>query len=183
MYSTFDNIETPIVGNHSILYLSSSNHFSVNGLLWFLEEIFPSIVKRFNDVKLLVGGSICKVLKETTLPANVKLLGFVENPSDFFKLADVSINPTYQGTGLKIKTFESVAYGKVTMTHPHSMIGIFNPNNSPVFASINPKEWINMLEHIWTDIDSISLLKKKNWNYITEMNSYVEKQYYDFLEA
>lgn len=181
VYSTFDNIETPIVGNHSILYLSSSNHFSVNGLLWFLEEIFPSIVKRFNDVKLLVGGSICKVLKETTLPANVKLLGFVENPSDFFKLADVSINPTYQGTGLKIKTFESVAYGKVTMTHPHSMIGIFNPNNSPVFASINPKEWIKMLEHIWTDIDSVSLVKKKNWNYITEMNSYVEKQYYDFL--
>lgn len=38
-----------------------------------------------------------------------------------------------------------------------------------------------MLEHIWTDIDSVSLLKKKNWNYITEMNSYVEKQYYDFL--
>ena len=130
---------------------------------------------------MLVGGSICKVLKETTLPANVKLLGFVENPSDFFKLADVSINPTYQGTGLKIKTFESVAYGKVTMTHPHSMIGIFNLNNSPVFASINPKEWIKMLEHIWTDIDSVSLVKKKNWNYITEMNSYVEKQYYDFL--
>ena len=67
------------------------------------------------------------------------------------------------------------------MTHPHSMIGIFNPNNSPVFASINPKEWINMLEHIWTNIDSVSFLKKKNWNYITEMNSYVEKQYYDFL--
>lgn len=181
VFSTFKYVETPVVGNHNILYLSSSNPFSINGLNWFLKEIYPFILKRFDDISLMIGGSICKALDIEQLPPHVKLLGIVDDPLDFFKTADVSINPTYQGTGLKIKTFESVAYGKIVMTHPHSMIGIYNSAESPVFASTNAKEWVDELAKCWGESGYIEKCKQKNKNYIDEMNSFVEMQYVSFF--
>lgn len=178
VYSTFDNIETPIVGNHSILYLSSGGTLNLHGFYWFKDQIFQLIIDRYPDVKLIVGGSICKFIKETE---HIKLYGYVENPESFFSLGDIAINPCYEGTGLKIKTFESISYGKITMTHPHSKIGIFEIEKTPLFSSLVPDDWINFLDTVWSNGNFVKKYKSKDKLYIERMNSYVYKQYTEFL--
>lgn len=73
----------------------------------------------------MVGGSICKMLSGLSDIDGVKVLGYIDSPANFYAQGDVAINPVYQGTGLKIKTFESISFDKVVMVHPHSMAGIF----------------------------------------------------------
>lgn len=73
------------------------------------------------------------------LGEGVKLIGYVDSPNVLYEQGDVAINPTYQGTGLKIKTFEAISYDKVTMVHPHSMKGVFEKDKTSLFSRINLK--------------------------------------------
>ena len=119
IYGSFIYRKTPVVGNHNILFLSGPNGYNVNGLKWFLDNIFERIIFCFPDVMLYIGGAICRVIKDWNFNENVNIVGLVDNPEEFYALGDVVINPTYQGTGLKIKTFEAIGYDKVLLTHPH----------------------------------------------------------------
>ena len=111
----------------------------------------------------------------------VQLLGFVDNPADFYAKADVAINPVYQGTGLKIKTFEAISYDKVTLVHPHSMAGVFKKDEAPLFASETPIKWVEMLEKMWGKNKCIENTKGKNKAYLKDMNEFIEAEYKRFL--
>ncbi len=182
IYSKYDYHAQPIVGNHNIVFLSGGNPYNVNGIRWFVKEIFPLIQKRFDDAKLLIGGSICKVIKDLGGVPNVKLCGFVDDPFDFYAKADIAINPVYQGTGLKIKTFEAISYDKVTLVHPHSMAGVFKKNEAPLFTSDKPCDWVDYLVKVWEDSILIKSIKIQNEVYLTEMNEFIINEYKRFLK-
>lgn len=182
IYSKYDYHPQPTVGNHNIVFLSGGNSYNVNGIHWFVKEVFPMIRKRFNDAKLLIGGSICKVIKDLEDVSGVQLLGFVDNPADFYAKADVAINPVYQGTGLKIKTFEAISYDKVTLVHPHSMAGVFQKETAPLFALKKAYQWVECLENIWESKELILKIKKRNQMYLDSMNEFIVSEYKRFLE-
>lgn len=182
IYSKYDYRHQPIVGNKNMVFLSGNNSYNQNGIKWFIREVLPLIRKRFPDAQLLVGGSICKVLKNLSENEGVQSLGYVDYPDDFYAMADVAINPVYQGTGLKIKTFESISYDKVTMVHPHSMEGVFDKDHSSLFSSANPQEWLDFLVKLWeTKEISIEDIKKSNKKYMEKMNEFIVSEYERFL--
>lgn len=181
LYGKYVHHPQPVVGNHKMVFLSGNNGFNQNGIKWFLKEVFPLIKERFSDAELLVGGSICKVLPSLGDVEGVKALGYVDNPADFYALADVAINPVYQGTGLKIKTFEAISFDKVTIVHPHSMAGVFKKDTAPLMSSDKPQDWVGFLEKIWGEPDYISSVKDRNKVYLEEMNEYIVKEYKRFL--
>ena len=182
IYSKYDYHPQLTVENHNIVFLSGGNSYNVNGIHWFVKEVFPMIRKRFNDAKLLIGGSICKVVKDLEDVPGVQLLGFVDNPADFYAKADVAINPVYQGTGLKIKTFEAISYDKVTLVHPHSMAGVFQKETAPLFALKKAYQWVECLENIWGSKEQILKIKERNQMYLDSMNEFIVSEYKRFLE-
>ena len=182
LYGKYDYNPQPITGNHKMVFLSGSNGFNQNGIKWFLKEVFPQIRKAIPDVELLVGGSICKVIKDVANVEGVCLQGFVDDPAAFYAQADIAINPVYQGTGLKIKTFEAISYDKVTLVHPHSMAGVFRKDNAPLFASAKPEDWVKFLQNIWSDQEQISAFKARNKEYLEAMNEFIVNEYKRFLQ-
>jgi len=179
VYNVYKFYDLPITYKHRLLFFSGSNEYNQNGLNWFLNNIFPAIIDRFPDIELLVGGGICTCLKSIKY-SNIKLLGYFEDPKEFYKLGDIVINPTYQGTGLKIKTFESIAFGKATIAHPHSTIGIYKPSEAPIFYSTEALDWVAYLEDIWGN-ERLQQIKDKSYSYIKELNQFVITQYENFL--
>ncbi len=182
IYSKYDYHAQSVANNQNILFLSGNNQYNQNGIRWFLKSVFPLIRNRFPDARLVIGGSICKVLNDIHMQG-VELLGYIDNPVDFYAKGDVAINPVYQGTGLKIKTFEAISYDKVTMVHPHSMAGVFKREQAPLFASEKPEEWVSFLDKIWSNPDEIMTIKNKNKEYLEEMNAFIIKEYKRFLSA
>lgn len=183
VYTLFSYTEyrpSEVVNNYNILFLSGSNQFNINGLNWFVNDVFPLIQKEFPQAELLVGGAICSVVSYSN--KHIKLLGSINNASEFYSMGDVAINPVYQGTGIKVKTIESIAYDKVTIAHPHSKIGIFKSETAPLFVSEEPIEWLNFLKTIWRDKSAIERIKVKNKDYLFKMNNYIVQNYKLFLE-
>lgn len=183
IYSKYDYHPQKTVGNHNIVFLSGSNIYNVNGIRWFVKNVFSLIQENFGDAKLLIGGSICKIIKDLETVDGVHLLGFIDNPAEFYAQADVAINPVYQGTGLKIKTFEAISYDKITLVHPHSMAGVFQKENAPLFASTKPEDWVKQLGKIWNDKDYIYKVKRLNKKYLSEMNNFIISEYKRFLNS
>ncbi|MDC7179083.1 glycosyltransferase family 4 protein [Bacteroides cellulosilyticus] len=181
-YCNYEYVKQPIIGNHNLLFLSGGFYLNVNGLKWFVENVFPSILDVFPDCRLKIGGAICDFVEKCGYVGGVDLIGYVDSPADFYALGDVAINPTYQGTGLKIKTFEAMAYDKVTMVHPHSINGIFDKDKAPIFSSDQPSEWLAFLRKIWGDHSNISVIKRENHNYISRMNDFIKSQFEEFLK-
>lgn len=183
-YSTYKYHVQPTIGNHNILFLSGKSVFNIAGLKWFIDKIFPVIKAYFSDAKLCIAGSICDLLPEYADRKDICLVGKVENPDSFFLTGDIAINPCYQGTGLKIKTFEALAYDKITMVHPHSTIGIFKRDTAPIFSSEQPQEWLDFLRKVWEkDKGLIDKLKAQIRAYMHEMDVFVKSQYREFLDC
>lgn len=182
LYGKYEHHAQALVGNHKMVFLSGNNIFNQNGIRWFLREVFPDIRKAVPDAEVLIGGSICKIIKDLDNIDGVKLLGGVDDPAEFYAQADIAINPVYQGTGLKIKTFEAISYDKVTLVHPHSMAGVFKRDNAPLFASDKPEDWVTFLEKIWGNLDAINAIKLKDKEYLQAMNDFIVSEYERFLK-
>lgn len=180
VYCFFQFHETPLSNTHNLLYLSSANPYNINGLRWFLNDVLPEIKKAIHDIKLIVGGSICKALKDIH-DESAELVGYVDNLNEFFALGDVVINPCFEGTGLKIKTFEGVSWGKVVMTHPHSAEGIFKKEEAPIYVSNVPREWKDYLLEVFYNSSLRKSIKERDRQYITKMNKFIAQEYDSFL--
>ncbi len=179
VYNPYNVVCQAIKNNSTLLFIASQMDFNVNGINRFLDNYWDKIHSRFPNLKLKIGGTVCKkILKEYP---NVVKLGLIDNLDDFYAEGDIVINPVYQGTGLKIKTFEALAYGKLVLCHPHSALGIFNKKDAPIFISDNVDEWCDFLSKIFEDENMLLQYKDNAHNYITEMNCYIEQQYRDFI--
>lgn len=181
IYSKYEYKPQPIVNNKNILFLSGNNVYNINGIRWFVRNVFPLIKEQYPDAQLLIGGAICNVIKDLKDIDGIKLLGFIDNLSNFYSLGDIAINPVYQGTGIKIKTFEAISYDKVTIVHPHSMSGIYNKNKAPLFASSKPKEWVSYILTIWDNPDKITAIKSQNKSYLLDMDNFITNEYKRFI--
>lgn len=183
VYNIYKYVYQPITNNHNILFFSGANEYNLNGIIWFINNILPTIINKYNDAKLIIGGSICNQLKNKINHHNIIYYGFVDNINKFFSQGDIAINPTYQGTGLKIKTFESVAYSKATIVNPHSAVGIYDKEHAPIFIAYKDSDWLQHLDKLWSDSQLIKETKDKCQTYISKMNKYITEQYVNFLES
>jgi len=86
----------------TLIFLGGSNHFpNVEGLNWFIENIFPSIYDQYK-IPLLVVGNWNENSISTYKEGAVKYVGFVENLESIFKNA-ILIVPVRIGNGIRTK--------------------------------------------------------------------------------
>ena len=180
VYSHFDYHQQPVTRNKNILFLASRMEFNVSGILWFLDKAWPMIVNQDPELKLIIGGTVCEKIPEDKY-SNIMLVGRVDSLDNFYQRGDVVINPVFQGTGLKIKTFEALSYGKVVIVHPHSSLGIYQRDTAPLLFATQPADWANIISDICMNKIQVQEIKQKDEKYIQKMNNYINSQYISFL--
>ncbi len=172
-YSYFQICDTPYVNNKNILYLAGSNSYNVESIKWYIENVHRRIVNADSEVKLMIGGSICKQLTSYEKEPGICLLGFVDDKHEFYKKGNIVINPTYNGTGLKIKSFEALAYGKVLISHPHCLEGIYSCDYDPFNKAIAIEEYVSLVKVFINNKNKAIAYKVNAVKYIEALNSEV----------
>lgn len=177
VYSPFEYTEQPLVGNKHILFLSGPNAFNLTGITYFIQEVMPLLVERDPEIKLLIGGGICRCITGDLLRPYVELTGEVASIDDFYSRADVAVNPVFQGTGLKIKTFECISYGKAVVVHPHSADGIFAPAEAPLLLARDATEYAEKLLSMIGNEEALRANRRQCKQYLAQMNRHIMEQY------
>lgn len=178
VYTVFMPIQfkvSTISDNKNILFFSGDSEINRNGISYFINEVWPLVIKQEPEAKLLVAGSICKNLYIED--SSIRIIGFIDDADTFYNQGSIAINPVYQGTGLKIKTLEALSYGKVTVVHPHSVEGLYRKTDSPVFVANTTQEYAELIVNTLQGKIDKSKHQEICRNYIQEMNDYIKKQY------
>jgi hypothetical protein len=108
-----------------LLYIGSSNSINVHAVSWFVTEVWAKICVDFPECILYIAGSVCEQLViDSSLSAQIKLIGKVDQLADAYQLADIVINPAQIGTGLKIKSIEALSFRKFLISSSIGVEGI-----------------------------------------------------------
>lgn len=79
------------------------------GILWFMREVYPHV-----DVEVKIVGRGMGKLKEEQpeLLRDIEVVNDAPDLTPFFEEADMMVLPIFAGSGMKVKTCESLMYGK-----------------------------------------------------------------------
>ena len=108
---------------------------------------------------------------------NVVLQGYISDIFQFYSQADICINPTFRGTGLKIKTFEALSYGKILIAHSHSITGIYAKEKAPIFLADTKDEYLKQFTYLFDNMNYWEKLKQDSIVYMQQFQDHVKLQF------
>jgi hypothetical protein len=121
-------IDYPVVASRRkrsgsrVLVVGSDNPMNTAGLLGFIRYAWPTILAEVPRAELAVVGSVGRVLSGAE--TGVRVLGRVEDLDDAYASARVAINPSFAGTGVKVKTLEAIAHLRPIVVWPSGADGL-----------------------------------------------------------
>lgn len=128
-------------GRLRIGYFGSTNAVNEQSLVRFIEgwEQRPTLRR---DSRILVAGgtsqSLVNYLDQDRLDAlGIECLGRFDELADFFAQVDVVINPESGGTGIKIKTLETLAHGCALLSTREGTVGLHSEHACHQVAGID----------------------------------------------
>ncbi len=100
-------------GEHNVLFVGAmSRDHNINGILWFLDHIWPHIQRDVPEARLfIVGGSPPDQIRERANGTSVIVTGFVEDLSAWYRSAAVFVSPLRVAGGLLQKIVDAMALG------------------------------------------------------------------------
>ena len=91
---------------------------NIDGIVWFIEEVWPSIKAQERDCKLYLLGKAPdeRIIKAANEDNNVIFPGFVKDLDTYLKKTRVYIAPLRFGSGMKVKVLEGLYRGNPTVS-------------------------------------------------------------------
>lgn len=83
---------------------------NIDGIIWFIEKIFPTIKKQIPDMHLDIVGSYPPASIVSQASACISVTGYIEDVSPYFEKARIFVGPLRFGAGVKGKIGQSMAY-------------------------------------------------------------------------
>ncbi|MDR2907913.1 MAG: glycosyltransferase family 4 protein [Bacteroidales bacterium] len=138
----------PIENPPTALFFGSYFPANVEGILWFIENVLPHV-----NIKLqIVGKGMDKLevrgARYGVQGSSVQIFSDVEDVAPFIEGCDFVVSPIFKGSGMKVKTCETLMYGKTIIGTTESFEG-YNIDFDKVGALANSKEeFIAAIEQI-----------------------------------
>lgn len=109
------------------------------GLKWFLERCFPSIIEKLPDVRFKIAGrNAPKGFIEKLIHPRIDFLGEIDDASLFMKQNGIMIVPLFSGSGMRVKIIEGMSNSKSIVTTSVGCEGINAENGKHIFISDDP---------------------------------------------
>ena len=131
-----------------LIFVGSDNAFNVEGLEWFLHQVWPRVRLAMPTVTLDVCGSVDRAV--ALRPEGVTFHGAVPSLETYYRQAAVAIVPLLRSTGLNIKLVEAAAFGRAIVATPGTLVGAPFLRDAAVAAE-SPENFAAALLHLLGD--------------------------------
>jgi len=149
----------------NIGFIASSYPPNINGLVWFLNNIWQSF--KDYDIHLIIYGSICIYSDSLNKYKNVCFMGSFNRLEDVYQKVDIVINPVQFGAGIKIKNLEALGSGLPLITLPHGSIGLEDLSNKGFIVAKDKEEFRDMLMLLIKDYNLRMSIADRAYDYIS----------------
>lgn len=108
------------IGNPPLcMFLGAYFPANVEGIEWFVKNVLPLVNIRMQ----IVGKGMEKIKEADWMRDDIEVLSNVPNLEPLFVAADIMVLPIFKGSGMKVKTCESLMYGKNIIGTPEAWSG------------------------------------------------------------
>ncbi len=141
---------------------------NIDGIKWFIENIFPDVLKFIPSMKVYILGSNPTDEVKNLGSENVIIVGYVSEDElhDYYKKCRLSIAPLRYGAGIKGKVIEAMAIGMPIITTPIGAEGINNAEKLMVCS--DEKQFAESIIQIYDNENALSEIAKSNIEYIAK---------------
>ncbi|MEX0929110.1 MAG: glycosyltransferase family 4 protein [Balneolales bacterium] len=146
---------------------------NIDGLIWFINTIWPVLKKRNPGLRFLVAGDgIPKRLKNNRHAGGIAFLGFVDDVEFYRQQATVLVIPLLSGSGIKLKVLEGLASALPVVTTPMGAEGIEITHREHYLLARDKTEFINCTDELLKDAKLREGLSANGRNLIKEKYSW-----------
>lgn len=128
---------------------------NVQGLLWFIEQVWPQLVLRHPDLRFdIVGKNPDQRLRDAVAahPA-ITLTGYVADLDSVYRDSRVSVAPLLFGSGMKVKVLDAMARGIPTVTTSVGAEGIDIENGRELLVADDPLRMADAIDALLENRD------------------------------
>jgi len=139
------------LANNDVCYLGSLDWIpNQEGLIWFLNQVWPTVLEKYPSIKFHVAGrntprSIAERLKGET---GVIFHGEVDSAQNYLKNYSIVVVPILSGSGMRVKIVEGMMLGKAIITTAIGLEGIDAANREQVIVADKPNDFAKAIIEI-----------------------------------
>ena len=163
----------PFSERKDLLYVGGFNHIpNVDGVIYFVKEIFPHVKERLPGVRLYIVGSNPPHEVSSLQSSDIIVTGFVKDMAPYFENCRVFVVPLRYGAGIKGKVIHSMMRGLPVVATPIGAEGIIEEveEGKDILVADTKEDFVEKVVSLYTD--------EKLWNVLSESPlHYVEKNY------
>lgn len=101
------------------MFLGAYFPANVEGIEWFVRNVKPHV-----DIRMqIVGKGMEKIRNESWITSDIEVVANAPDLRPLFEQADIMVLPIFKGSGMKVKTCESLMYGKNIVATPEAWEG------------------------------------------------------------
>jgi len=162
----------------NLVFLGNMRHPpNKDGLLWFLDNVFPLIINEYKEATLVVIGEEIPKLTKRYENDHIVFRGFVERLEMEMKAGMLFIAPIRIGAGIRTKIITAMALGMPVVTTSVGIEGIDAGEAEGVIVTDNERNFANEVIKLLKNKEKRFQLGKKakrfveakySWNVISE---------------
>jgi glycosyltransferase involved in cell wall biosynthesis len=138
----------------TLLYVGTlSWEANVDGLLWFMDKVWPAVKGRFPNIRFKIAGGNPdpRIVEMARGLDGVELLGFVDDLEPLFQEARLFMSPLLFGSGIKVKVLNAMCRGIPTITTPVGAEGLDVVDGEHLSISETPEQMIEAICNLMVD--------------------------------
>lgn len=140
-----------------------------DGLNWFLEDVWPSLLSKKPDLELVVVGKRHKDdFTQWLNHPSIQWIGFVENLKPFYNKAKIFIAPLRFGSGIKVKNINAMYRGLPVVTSEVGVEGLAVKNDLHVKVCHTAEDYILGIQTLLEDEVLWNLVAIESKNFARE---------------
>jgi GT2 family glycosyltransferase len=142
----------PLNSRKGLMFLGGFRHPpNVDGICWFVEEIWPLLIKNGFDGNLMIVGADPPKEVMRLASKRIRVLGHVEKLDDVFSKCRITVAPLRYGAGLKGKIISSLSYGVPCVSTPIGIEGSGLQNRKHVLVGKDAKGMADQILSLYYD--------------------------------
>lgn len=121
------------------------------GVVWFLEKVWPAFRRRHPQATLSVAGRNCPRWLYKYADSHTHILGEVPDAKAFMQEHEILIAPLFSGSGIRIKIIEGFAMGRAMVATPIAAESLVFTPDTHLFLAETPEAFLEKLSLLYSD--------------------------------
>lgn len=141
---------------------------NVEGVLWFLQEVFPLIVAQLPNVQVTIAGKNPPPAIQTLASSQIQVTGFVPDPTSLLRQSRVFIVPVRAGGGMRVKILDAWQWGIPIVSTTIGAEGIATQPNHNILIADTPADFAQAVIRLLTDFQLAQTLRQNGHDWVTQ---------------